>query len=713
MKIGPKMTLLGISLVGLTTVGILAILFWQSSVVADVLAAYFDKQARHEMELAVIDAKNLLETQHATLVKQLENDMQVLLNIEERNGSIGLSPETATWQAVNQITKEKSQVVLPKMTMGGQWFGQNSSPDVPTPLVDDIMRLTGTTCTVFQTMNEQGDLLRVATNILKTDGKRAVGTYIPSSSAVARTVRSGETYRGTAFVVNAWYLTQYRPLKDAGGKVIGCLYVGILQEGVQQLRDGLKSVVLGSTGALSVLGGSGGTEGVVKIHKDAGLEGKSILESKDQAGNPVYRELIAAAKEAGGKPSTIATRIEGKDVLLTGVYFKPWDWVIMGTGYVDEFMAGERAANKALTHTKWWSAGIGLSMVVIGLLITLFFARQISAAVRRTVLVLNSIVEGRLDVERLPVHAKGPRDELETLGAALNSMSAKLREIVSNVQSAAGSVTNGSSELASTSQSLSEGANSQASAVEEVSASMEQMTANIEHNTSNAHETESIARQAAEDARQGGDSVGKTVDAMRQIADKIAIIEEIARQTNLLALNAAIEAARAGEHGKGFAVVAAEVRKLAERSGLAASEISELSASSVAIAEQAGKMLQKMVPDIIRTAELVQEIAAGSTEQQNGSNQIKSAIMELDRVVQQNSAESEEVASSSEELASHAALLQETISFFQLGTQAPRPAARPTPSGKPRPGPKAAPAIRAKSSGIALEMADDDSFERF
>ncbi|MDD3312165.1 methyl-accepting chemotaxis protein [Pseudodesulfovibrio sp.] len=712
MKIGPKMTTLGITLVGLTTAGILAILFWQSSVVSNVLAAYFDKQAHHEMELAVADAKNLLETQHATLVKQLENDMRVLLSVVDRNGAIALSPETATWQAVNQITKEKSEVVLPKMTMGGRWFGQNSSPDVPTPLVDDIMKLTGTTCTVFQTMDDRGDLLRVATNILKTDGKRAVGTYIPSSSVVARTVRSGETYRGTAYVVNAWYLTQYRPIKDASGRVIGCLYVGILQEGVQQLREGLKSVVLGTTGSLSVLGGSGAAEGVVKLHKKADLEGTSLLDDKDDAGAQVYRDLIVAAREAGGKPTTAAARIGGKDVLLTGVYFKPWDWVIVGTGYVEEFMAGERAAQAALTSTKWWSGGIGAFMVVIGLLITLFFARQISAAVGRTVLVLNRIVDGDLDVERLPVHEKGPRDELETLGAALNSMSAKLREIVSNVQAATGSVTNGSNELASTSQSLSEGANSQASAVEEVSASMEEMTANIEHNTGNARETEKIARQAAEDARQGGESVDKTMHAMRQIAEKIAIIEEIARQTNLLALNAAIEAARAGEHGKGFAVVAAEVRRLAERSGLAASEISELSASSVAIAEQAGKMLQKMVPDIIRTAELVQEIAAGSTEQQEGSNQIKHAIMELDRVVQQNSAESEEVASSSEELASHAALLQETISFFRLGAHAPVQTRRAAPPVSGKPGAKARPAVRAKSSGAALEMADD-SFERF
>jgi len=710
MKIGTKMTALGITLVGLTTVGILGILLWQSSIVGIELGKYFDKQARHEMELAVIDAKNLLETQHATLGNQLENDMHVLLDIVNRQGSITLSPETVEWQAINQITKDKSTVSLPKMTLGGEWFGQNSEPNVPTPLVDTIMKLTGTTCTVFQTMDDRGDLLRVATNILKADGKRAVGTYIPGSSPVAQAVRSGETYRGTAFVVNAWYLTQYKPIKDPSGKVLGCLYVGILQEGVQQLRQGLKSVILGSSGYLSVLGGSGNMAGEVKVHKAADQESANYLDKNDSAGKAVFKELIESAKAQDGKAVTYTTLLDGKETMLTGVYFKPWDWVIVGVGFVDEFMAGKRAADKSLSHAQWWSASIGGVMIVVGLLITLFFAGKISATVGRTVHVLNQIVDGKLDVETLPINAKGPRDELEVLGAALNSMSAKLREIVANVQTAAQSVTNGSSELAATSQSLSEGANSQASAVEEVSASMEEMTANIEQNTTNAHETEKIARQAAADARQGGESVSQTVSAMRQIAEKIAIVEEIARQTNLLALNAAIEAARAGEHGKGFAVVAAEVRKLAERSGHAASEISELSASSVRIAEQAGSMLEKMVPDIIRTAELVQEIASGSTEQHTGSTQIKSAILELDRVVQQNSAESEEVASSSEELASHAALLQDSIGFFRLGGYGVKPTAKPKPVvGR---GPKAKP--KALGSGVALDMNEtDEDFERF
>ncbi len=717
MKIGQKLTALGALLIGLTTAGILGILFWQNSVVEEKLSAYFEEQARHEIELAVGDARNLLETQHATLAKQLENDMKVLLDLEKRGGGITVQDETVDWKAVNQMTKNSSIVALPKMQLGDQWFGQNADPDMPTPLVDAIKNLTGTTCTVFQTMNPQGDLLRVATNILKTDGQRAVGTFIPSSSPVAQMVKSGQTFRGTAYVVNAWYLTQYRPIKNENGKVLGCLYVGVLQEGVQQLRNGMKSVKLGATGALSILSGSGKSTGTVKMHKDSTKEGSSILDIRDANGNAIYQDLIEAAKNADGAPVTRVTLLSDsgtpKETILTAVYFKPWDWVILGTGYVNEFMAGKHAADEALTSSRNWAAGVGIMMLILCIIATLYFARNMSNAIGRVVNVLSSVNGGNLDVETLPVSHKGPRDELEELGQALNSMTEKLSEVVSKVQISAGSVTSGSEELAGTSQTLAEGAANQASSVEEVSASMEQMTANIEQNTENAQETEKIARKAAEDAEQGGQSVTQTVEAMRQIADKIAIIEEIARQTNLLALNAAIEAARAGDHGKGFAVVAAEVRKLAERSGLAAAEISELSAHSVSIAEQAGSMLEQMVPDITKTAELIQEIAAASIEQHEGSAQINSAILELDRVVQQNTAESEEVAASSEELASHASVMQQAIGYFRLANHGRQPS--PMAKTVKRTAPKALSSTHpgTPASGIALDMSDDTDFERF
>ncbi|EGB15693.1 methyl-accepting chemotaxis sensory transducer [Pseudodesulfovibrio mercurii] len=725
MRIGPKLTLLGTALVGTTAACILGILLWQSSKVAETLTTHFDLQAQAEMTLAVDDARNLLDTQHATLTKQLENDMRVVLDLERRGGGLRLLPGTVEWRAVNQISKAASAVSLPRLALGADWLGQNSDPGTPTPLVDEIMQLTGTTCTVFQTMNESGDLLRVATNILKTDGKRAVGTFIPGSSAVARTVRAGETYRGTAFVVNAWYLTQYRPIRDGSGKVIGCLYVGILQEGVEQLRRAFKNVKLGRTGFLTVFGGSGSSEGVIKMHPDDKAEGANILSQTDASGRAVYKDLAVKAREAGGKVVTLETGLASpsgpRTAILSAVYFKPWDWVILGTGYLDEFMEGQRATVSALDSTNWWTVGIGAAMLLLGVLVFILFARKMSSTINATVTVMTDINQGDLDVPRLPARTGRLRDELDELGEAVNAMGRKLREVVAQVQGAAESVTAGSGELTDTSQALAEGASNQASAVEEVSASMEQMTANIEQNTGNARETEKIARQAAGDAGEGGRSVTRTVEAMRQIADKIAIVEDIARQTNLLALNAAIEAARAGEHGKGFAVVAAEVRKLAERSGVAAAEISGLSVDSVAIAEQAGAMLDKMVPDITRTAELIREISVSSDEQSAGAIQIKDAVLELDRVVQQNAAESEHVAAASHTLTGHAMQLQQIIGYFRLGS------ARTAPAGTTvSVGPRKARSLPAPSSGIIgpdaggpddtgvdLDMTDDSDFEKF
>jgi PAS domain S-box-containing protein len=256
--------------------------------------------------------------------------------------------------------------------------------------------------------------------------------------------------------------------------------------------------------------------------------------------------------------------------------------------------------------------------------------------------------------------------EKDTLGKSLAAMLEKLRAVVTDVKNAADNVASGSQQLSAGSEQMSQGTTEQAASAEEASSSVEEMNATIRQNADNALQTEKIALKSAADAIESGKAVTEAMTAMKEIAGKISIIEEIARQTNLLALNAAIEAARAGEHGKGFAVVAAEVRRLAERSQTAAGEISKLSASSVGVAEKAGSMLTKLVPDIQKTSELVQEISAASKEQTSGADQINAAIQQLNQVIQQNAGAAEEMSSTAEELSSQAEQLQETVSFFKV-----------------------------------------------
>jgi len=350
----------------------------------------------------------------------------------------------------------------------------------------------------------------------------------------------------------------------------------------------------------------------------------------------------------------------------------------------------------------------GLAMTV-GILIAWFLTRSITVPIIEAVNVANRLADGDLTVKIDAVS----KDETGQMLQAMQHMITRLSQVVADVNAGAQALGSASEEVSATAQALSQAASEQAAGVEETSASIEQMTSSIAQNTENAKVTEGMASQAAKDAADGGEAVNATVAAMKQIAKKISIIDDIAAQTNLLALNAAIEAARAGDHGKGFAVVAAEVRKLAERSQIAAQEIGEVATNSVELAEKAGALLSEIVPNIRKTSDLVQEISAASSEQSSGVGQINSAVGQLNQTTQQNASSSEELAATSEEMSSQAEQLQQTMAFFKLEgsaqTRPQAPALRKSVTSSKR--------MTVKSGGQSMHSAsadiDENQFTKF
>ena len=451
------------------------------------------------------------------------------------------------------------------------------------------------------------------------------------------------------------------------------------------------------------------SEATMIVHPKTELIGSNLWENEDPNGTLLFQHLIARAQEGGGYTPYLWPRA-GADAPLEKISYSvlvpEWDWVI-GTGvYLEDLQAASAPLVKAAISALAIKLAVLLAMLfAAGWLIARSITRplkamtdsmerladgdlsvsipdngrsevgQLASSAKRVVGSLTdiSVAAAKIAKGDLSVDVK-PRSDDDQLGIALRDMVVRLREVITNASDSAASVASGASGMNRTAERLSSGSTQQAAAVEEASASIEEMTANIRQNADNASQTEKIAKLSADEARRSGETVGNAVQAMKTIADRINIIQEIARQTDLLALNAAVEAARAGTHGKGFAVVASEVRKLAERSRQAAAEIGQLSTQTVDVSGEAGRMLDSLVPNIQRTADLVAEISASTREQDVGAKQINQAIRELNTVIQQNAAAAEDSAATSQALATQSEQLTGVISYFTITPQdAPSP----------------------------------------
>ncbi len=544
---------------------------------------------------------------------------------------------------------------------------------------------------VFYTVTKEADY---GTNML--DGKF-------SDSNMGELVR--ETLRDKSFTV-----ADFAPYAPSAGAPAAFIGEPLVHQGDVEMIVALQLSLKAINTIMQERTGMGRSGETYLVGPDKRMRSDSFLDPEGHSVEASFAGTVArngvdteAVRKAlnGDTGAEVIIDYNGNPVLsaYTPVEVGEYTWALLAE--IDEAEVRE-----PIEELIWNVVSVGAGVAVLLAVAAWLLANSIAKPLLVGVGFARKLSEGDLSSE-IDIHQK---DEIGMLASALNDMVQRLREVVAEVQTATDNVASGSEELSSSSQNMSQGATEQAASVEEISSSMEQMSSNVDQNAQNATETQSIALKVATEAGDSGKAVNETVTAMREIAEKITIIEEIARQTNLLALNAAIEAARAGEHGKGFAVVAAEVRKLAERSGAAAGEISELSTTSVEVAEKAGQMLQALVPDIQKTADLVQEIAASSKEQSEGAAQVNKAIQQLDQVVQQNASASEEMASTAEELSSQAELLQSTMSWFNVGQgqtqQQPR---------KPHK-PQALPAGKSNQNAgkhVQQEQDADDDFERF
>jgi methyl-accepting chemotaxis protein-2 (aspartate sensor receptor) len=522
--------------------------------------------------------------------------------------------------------------------------------DLDFDLVDRVSG-KGVVATVFARSGD--DFVRVTTSLRKQDGSRAVGTQLGRNHPAFRPLISGKPYIGRATLFGGEYVTRYEPILDARGDTIAVLFVGMdVGDSVAALKDEIRATQIGYAGHFFIASTTPG-DGYGKLLVHPRFEG-TPLDLRDLDGRPIAEDVLRAGNGKvharwGGDPAA-------PEQLIGFATVPGREWLLGASIAQQEIEAEGRV--------------LGLGLAIGSALVIVLLATGVYVGIDRLVLrPLGLVVEQMQrvaggDLRETAVVER--QDELGQVQEALRDMTARLGGVIAEVRGSADALSGASAQVSATAQTLSQGTGEQAASVEETTSSLEEMGASIVQNAESARQTEAMATEGAKHAAESGTAVAETVDAMKSIAEKVSIIEEMAYQTNLLALNAAIEAARAGEHGRGFAVVATEVRKLAERAQGAAKEIGVLAASSVSVAERSGKLLVDLVPAIRKAADLVQEVSATSQEQSAGIAQVSKAMTVVDQVTQRNASAAEELSSTAEEMASQAEALAQLMAFFRV-----------------------------------------------
>ena len=432
----------------------IAVGVWQGNVFSGKARVEAEKLIDADLDHITEGVYDIIKSQDESIQQKVNHDLNVARYVLKREGVVGLLPETTTWNAINQFTGKSQKVTLPKMAVGRNWLGYNNK------VVDTVKRLVGGTATIFQLMNSRGDIVRVATNVENSDGTRAIGTYIPAvnpdgqPNPVVSTVMRGETYRGRAYVVNAWYVTAYEPIADRNGKIIGVLYVGVKQENVESLRQAITQVKIGKTGYVYVLGGKGNNQGKYIISKRGERDGEDIWDEKDAKGNLVIQSIVKRALNL--KPGEFGTerylwRNPGEKgprwKIVRLAYYEPWDWVIGASVYEDELQKSLDVITAGFMKMVYGFSLVALCVAGLGGIFTWFYARHLTAPITvvtdeatrltreefpRLVNAMHSVEQGDLTVSFLFETRSvdiSSQDEIGTMARAFNSMNGVLESV--------------------------------------------------------------------------------------------------------------------------------------------------------------------------------------------------------------------------------------------------------------------------------------------